>query len=487
MKSDGELLSEYAKADCEEAFAELVQRHVNLVYSAALRQVNGDTPLAEDVAQRVFTDLARKAAALARHPVLTGWLYTSTHFAAAKAVRAECRRRTHEQEAQAMHELLQQPAPEPTWEKLGPVLDQLMHELNDSDRQMILMRYFENRRLSEIGERFGQSEDAVRKRVERGLERLRQLFVKRGITTTASLASLISANAVQAAPAGLAATLATSALAGTALTAATAATLTKTVAMTTLQKTFIVSTFVAVVAAGVYEAQQASRLRGQVRVLQQRQAALTEQIERLNSANTNLSHWLAQEGSSGSVSTERLRELLRLRGEVGVLRRQQRELERGLAEAQARGPQNAALRVPAQNQPAAAPAPFQVQLVADAPGDQTELMTNTASGDNGEAVYLNKAPLMDYTALRSAAVTTNATSGEPEISVELSEEGRELFAAITRDHINQRLAIVLSGKLYAAPVIRSEISDGKALLTGNFTPEEAKQLVAKINEAIPEQ
>lgn len=100
MPPDSELLSLYAETGSEEAFAEVVRRHVDLVYSAALRQVNGDSHLAHDVAQAVFTDLARKATALCKREVLTGWLYTSTHFAAAKAVRAERRRRTHEQEAQ---------------------------------------------------------------------------------------------------------------------------------------------------------------------------------------------------------------------------------------------------------------------------------------------------------------------------------------------------------------------------------------------------
>jgi preprotein translocase subunit SecD len=92
--------------------------------------------------------------------------------------------------------------------------------------------------------------------------------------------------------------------------------------------------------------------------------------------------------------------------------------------------------------------------------------------------------LLDYTAIRSVNVTKNAASGKPEISVELSDEGKELFAAVTREHINKRLAIVLNGQLYAAPIIRSEITDGKAQITGNFTEEEAQQLAARINEAI---
>ena len=87
MTPDSELLGRYARTRSEDAFAELVQRHVNLVYSAALRQVNGDAHLAQDVAQTVFTDLARKATSLMGRHTLTGWLYTSAHFAAAKIAR----------------------------------------------------------------------------------------------------------------------------------------------------------------------------------------------------------------------------------------------------------------------------------------------------------------------------------------------------------------------------------------------------------------
>src|SRR5215510_1433592 len=104
MRCDGDMLRDYAQRRSEEAFAELVRRHVDLVYSAALRQLNGDVHLAQDVTQTVFSDLARKAGSLSDRRDLAGWLYTSTHFAAAKAVRTEQRRHTREQEAHAMQE-----------------------------------------------------------------------------------------------------------------------------------------------------------------------------------------------------------------------------------------------------------------------------------------------------------------------------------------------------------------------------------------------
>src|ERR1051326_2281929 len=120
MTEDAELLRRYVANRDDAAFAELVQRHVNLVHSAALRQVNGDAHLAADVTQLVFTDLARKAAAVAGHRVLAGWLFTSTRFAAAKAVRSERRRAAREQEAQLMQEQTHDPAANLEWYRLRP-------------------------------------------------------------------------------------------------------------------------------------------------------------------------------------------------------------------------------------------------------------------------------------------------------------------------------------------------------------------------------
>src|ERR1041384_7119854 len=104
MPDDAQLLRHYVEEGSEKAFAELVQRHLNLVYSAALRQVGGDMHRARDVAQIVFTTLARKAPSLTRHPVLAGWLHLATHHAATKAMRTERRRHAREQEAHAMQE-----------------------------------------------------------------------------------------------------------------------------------------------------------------------------------------------------------------------------------------------------------------------------------------------------------------------------------------------------------------------------------------------
>ena len=235
---------------------------------------------------------------------------------------------------------------------------------------------------------------------------------------------------------------------------------------------------------GIYEAGQAWRLHGDVQTLREQQAPLLEQMAQLKSDKEALSNRLAQATAPRSLSTGRLRELLRLRGEVGALRRQQRELEQALAAAQSRthdlpGQPSVGL-TPQPNKPL----PFQLQLVLDKPGDNTELITNKASGAASETLHVQKTPLLDYTAVSSAMVTRNASSGAPEISVEFSEEGKELFAAITKENLNKRLAIVLDGQVYSAPVIRSEISGGKAQITGSFTEQEANELAAKINEAV---
>jgi RNA polymerase sigma factor (sigma-70 family) len=215
MASDGTLLREYAQSGSEGAFAEIVRRHVDLVYSTALRAVGGDSHLAQDVSQGVFIDLARKAARLSDRSVLTGWLYKSACFAAAKAVRSERRRQDREQEAHAMQDHLTGPAQNSDWEQIGPVLNTVMLELGESDREVLLLRFFERRSLAEVGSQLGLSENAARMRLERALERLRRRLARRGVTSTAAgLALVLAHQAVSAAPVGLAASITAASLAG---------------------------------------------------------------------------------------------------------------------------------------------------------------------------------------------------------------------------------------------------------------------------------
>ncbi|TAL01742.1 MAG: sigma-70 family RNA polymerase sigma factor, partial [Verrucomicrobia bacterium] len=322
MTSDGELLRRYTETTSEEAFGELVRRHLDLVYSAALRQVNGDAHLAHDIAQSVFADLARKAVSLANRPALAGWLYTSTHYAAAKAVRTEQRRHNREQEAHAMQELLHDPGPNLDWDKLRPLLDAAMHELSEADREVILMRYFENRQHGEIGEQIGLGENAARMRVERALEKLRTVLSHRGVTTTVALSATLSANAVTLAPTGLATAITTaSVLAGTtAVTAATTATAAKTIAMTTLQKTLLAATLTAAVGTGIFEAHQASTLRTQVQTLRQQQAPLTEQIKQLKQERDDATTRQAALEQENERLQQAVAEVPKLRGQVAQLR-----------------------------------------------------------------------------------------------------------------------------------------------------------------------
>src|SRR5213593_622951 len=218
MNDDAQLLRRYAEAGSESAFSELVARHIDLVYSAALRVVGGDTHLAQDVAQTVLADLARKARALSRHEVLTGWLYQATRFAAAKAVRTERRRSSREKEAVAMQEL----SSDANWERLRPVLDEAMSRLGAKDRDAVLLRYFERKELRAVGDALGTSEEAARKRVSRALERLRRYLTTHGVSFSATtLATALTGSAVQAAPPALAGTI--SAAVVTAAAAAAAA------------------------------------------------------------------------------------------------------------------------------------------------------------------------------------------------------------------------------------------------------------------------
>jgi RNA polymerase sigma factor (sigma-70 family) len=218
---DLELLRRYATDRSEAAFGELVRRHVTPVYAFALRRVGGDAHLAEDVTQMVFTALARKASSLTGRQTLGGWLCRTTHFAARDVVRVERRRRAREQEAQTMHESPDGPGANIDWEKLQPVLNETMGELNDDDRDAVWLRFFEGRSFAEVGARLRLTENAARMRVERALDKLHGLLAQRGATsTTAALGLALTGQATVAAPAGLAASITGVALAGTAASSA---------------------------------------------------------------------------------------------------------------------------------------------------------------------------------------------------------------------------------------------------------------------------
>ncbi len=208
---DSELLRQYAREKSDAAFAALVARHVNMVYSAALRKT-GNPAAAQEITQAVFIILAQKADRLLPHPALSGWLYQTTRLTAANFLRTEIRRTRREQEAY-MQSLSRQTEPE-LWTQIMPLLEDAMGDLGEKHRNALALRFFEGKTFSEIGTAFRVSENAARKRTDYALEKLRAYFFKRGVTsTTGSLAAAMSANSVHAAPAMLAKTAAALALA----------------------------------------------------------------------------------------------------------------------------------------------------------------------------------------------------------------------------------------------------------------------------------
>jgi len=219
-----------------------------------------------------------------------------------------------------MNELLAA-APEATWSDIAPYLDAALGELDETDRDAVLLRYFEKKSAREMASQLGISDDAAQKRVSRAVERLREFFAKRGVTVGASgLAVVISANAVQAAPVGLALTISTAVvLTGTTLATTATIVATKAITMTALQKTIVAATIAVLAGAGIYEARQASQLRGQVQDLQQQQANQIQQLQAERDDATNQLAGLAAELANAKRSNS---ELLKLRGEVGLLRKQ---------------------------------------------------------------------------------------------------------------------------------------------------------------------
>jgi RNA polymerase sigma factor (sigma-70 family) len=277
-KSDAQLLSDYAQHGDETAFAELVSRHTNLVYSAAWRQV-GSPEIAAEVTQSVFIGLARGSRSLSprlsEDASLAGWLCRSARNISLNLRRDEFRR--HSRERQAMEHFDSTPETVPDWEGLCPVLDAAMSELDETDYDALVMRFFKNQDLQSVGLALGVSDDCAQKRVSRALDKLREHLSRHGISTSAAALSVVlTANAVQAAPVGLTVTISTAAtLAGTTLTTTATAIATKTIVMTTLQKAVIAVSITVAVGAVIYEARQASTLHSQNQLLQKQQAPPT--------------------------------------------------------------------------------------------------------------------------------------------------------------------------------------------------------------------
>jgi RNA polymerase sigma factor (sigma-70 family) len=317
--SDQQLLRLYTGRRSEAAFAELVRRHVDFVFSAAARMV-GDAHLAQDVTQAAFLALAKNAHELADRPVLSGWLHRTARNLAAKTVRSEVRRRAREQEAAAMNDLLSADAGA-NWERIAPQLDAALDELADGDREALLPRYFERKSAREMAETLGVSDEAAQKRVSRAVERLRELFVKRGVSVGAGgLVAAVSAEAVQTAPIGLAAKVCAAAAL---IETVTTATITTHAIMNLMNAKAIAAVVAAAIAGGtgayLVEQHEANALRHE-------NHQLSAQVEQLTGERDAAVSSARAKGDELNDIKANSGELLKLRGEAGVLRRQTNEV-----------------------------------------------------------------------------------------------------------------------------------------------------------------
>jgi RNA polymerase sigma factor (sigma-70 family) len=321
MTDSQTMLSLYARTGSEPAFRELVSRYIDLVYSTAFRLVGGDMQSAQDVVQTVFVALADKAGTLPEDVMLGGWLHQHTRFAAGKLMRTERRRQSRERQAAEMNAI--EDHTESNLAQVAPVLDEAIGQLDAEDRTAILLRFFERKDFRSVGDALGSSEDAARKRVDRALEKLHILLRHRGATLSAvALGTALATEAVTAAPAGLAGSVAGTALASAAAGGGITATLVKLMTMTKLKFGIISVIAVAGVAAPLaIQYQSQARLREENLVLRQQ----ASQLAQVAAENERLSNLVVQAKSAESLSREQMNELLRLRGEVGHLRRDAQE------------------------------------------------------------------------------------------------------------------------------------------------------------------
>ena len=276
--SDTELLAAYRERGDETAFAELVRRHLGLVFTCALRQVRVPQ-IAEEIAQSTFLKLARQGAKLAPNTVLTAWLYQVARNEAIDAIRAEARRRKRDEVAMEESAMNQNAS---TWETVEPLLDEAMQSLNEQQRTVVLLRFFENKSLREVGLATGTTEDAAQKRVTRATEALKGFFESRGFNVSCDgLTAVICANAVQAAPLALSRLVLSGTYSVATLQSLTGVLHTKIIVMTTLQKTFVAASFAVILGTAIYEEHRASRLHRRLVEMEQQQVPTAKRIAQL--------------------------------------------------------------------------------------------------------------------------------------------------------------------------------------------------------------
>jgi len=342
--SDAQLLLDYAQTGSEDAFREIVRRHAGLVYSAALRQI-GSSDFARDITQKVFTALALKAASLSKklspESSIAGWLYRATRFESQDLRRSELRRASREQNAMkdAAHE---SEAVSPDWEPLRPCLDQAMAELTDADRDAILLRFFQNQTLRDVGAALGVSDDAAQKRISRALERLRRSLSRSGAEITASALSVaLTTHSLRSVPSGLAQSISAAAL-NRAASATALTTTTNSIAMTTTQKALIGTAFALLVGTGLYQVRQNSRLQDEVHALQAAETQLSAKLQQAKSENARLAQLAAQAETAASQSSPASNELLKLRGAASLNAREIAQLKAALSDRAERLPESVA-------------------------------------------------------------------------------------------------------------------------------------------------
>jgi len=340
MTESRRLLADYAKNRTESSFQDLVSHYLGLVHSTAIRIVNGDSQLAEDVSQIVFADLARMANTLSDEVMLGGWLHRHTCFVASKIMRTERARKLREQQSLDMNrnedhsvEIL---------EEIAPVLDEAVNQLGSQDRKAILLRYFEQLDLRSIGQILGSNEDAAQKRVSRALEKLRVLLKKRGSQiSTVTIAAILTSNAVSAVPAGLATSISASVLAGEAVTSGLTLTFLKIMTLTKIKVGILTVIATATIATPVIVQQHQT-----IAHLQRENVVLSEKVTKATEANDEkmkVDQQLAQTrqiaASQPKLAESQQNELLRLRNEVGLLREEKKkneQLKATLAQSQAK-------------------------------------------------------------------------------------------------------------------------------------------------------
>jgi len=311
-----ELVQEFARSGAESAFGEIVRRHLNLVHSVALR-CTGHEGDAQDVTQAVFILLARKAGSLSAKTVLPGWLYETTRFTASRLQRTNIRRHAREQEAY-MQSTLNDGDTTQAWAQLEPHLESAMSGLEESDRALLVLRFYQNQTAAQTAAQLGIQADAAHKRTTRALDKLRNIFAGRGITlSTTAIAAAVSAHSVQAAPMGLGAKITSAAVISAAVTHGTG------LMSVALQKALVSLLLVAAVGLLIYQTQQARTLRVQIETLKEKQAPLLVTIQQLQRERDDASR-RAESLKEDLAKTEiDNHELIRLRGEVGVLRQTQ--------------------------------------------------------------------------------------------------------------------------------------------------------------------